>query len=82
MFNRIRSIIIMQIVIAALGWGVLWVSSPFSEDISDQMANLPEETYENLTKQIKHYKSKRQLKETDEQEVYRSSPFVTATRQY
>ena len=69
MFDRIRSIIIMQVLIAALGWGVLWFTSPFSEGISDQIANLPVDTHENLAKQIAYHTSKRQLKETDEQEV-------------
>ena len=69
MFSRIRSIIIMQIVIAILGWGTLWFFFPFSKSISEQIANLPEQTHENLTGQIERYTSKRQLKETDEQEV-------------
>ena len=70
MFNRIRSIIFMQITIAVLGWGGLLMLSPFSKGISEQISNLPEETYDNLTKQIAQYKSKRQLKEAGEQEVH------------
>ncbi len=69
MFSRVRSIIVMQIIIALFGWGVLWFSSPFSESISEQIANLPEQTHASLTAQIERYKSKRQLKEEDEQEV-------------
>ena len=71
MFSRIRSIIVMQVMIAAFGWGFLWFLSPFSENISDQIANLPAETHENLTAQLVLYKSARQLKESDEQEVLR-----------
>ena len=69
MFSRIRSVIIMQIAIAVLGWGMLLFFSPFSESISEQIANLPEQTHTNLTAEIAQYKSKRQLKEEDEQEV-------------
>jgi len=69
MFSRIRSVIIMQIALAVLGWGALLFFSPFSESISEQIANLPEHTHESLTAEIAKYKSKRQLRAEDEQEV-------------
>lgn len=59
----------MQITIAIVSWCVMLLASPFAKPISEQLADLPEETHHNLIKTIEHHISTQELKEKDEEKI-------------
>ena len=69
MFNNIRSIILMQIMVAAACWFTMWLWNPFSKPIAERLDALPEHTHQHLVEQMKLYTSTQQLPQKEEQKM-------------
>ena len=69
MFNNIRSIILMQIMVAVACWFTMWLWNPFSKPIADRLDALPEHTHQHLVEQMKLYTSTQQLPQKEEQKI-------------
>jgi hypothetical protein len=69
MFWRTRRIVALQFGITLLCWSCLWVFKPFAEPMTERIANLPPQTHQNLSDQLKNLVSQTRLRIEDEEEI-------------